>query len=79
MSETKACNLTKAEIEKLINWHGYTLEHGLYNRLERMNYLHKRLKSFDEDKPKASMTDAKSDGISAATASNPATGWPTNG
>lgn len=45
---TKACNLTKVEIEELIMHHGRNLDDGTEERLERMNYLHKRLKAFSE-------------------------------
>ncbi len=49
MSETtKACNLTAGEIEWLINYHGNYSINSIDYRLERMNYLNKRLKAFDE-------------------------------
>ncbi len=55
MAETKACNLTEAEIKRLIFYHGWDLssEYNLdgsdiNDRIERINYLHKRLKTFSE-------------------------------
>lgn len=60
-AETKACNITEAELTALINSHGYDTNGSIEERLERMNYLHKRLKAFKEDtKPDAQFTaDAK--------------------
>lgn len=56
---TKACSLTEEEIKTLIGDHGrnlidYSSIVGTYaeERLERINYLNKRLKAFSEpDKP----------------------------
>jgi len=57
MANTKACNLTEDEIKKLIAYHGSNIdsntsnindETNLNERMERLNYLHKRLKSFKE-------------------------------
>ncbi len=45
---TKSCAITKAEIEQLITWLGYGLHNDTANRIDRINYLHKRLKAFDE-------------------------------
>lgn len=46
---TKACSLTKDETAKLIIWHGSMISLGnLEDRIDRMNYLNRRLKSFDE-------------------------------
>lgn len=48
--QIKACNLTENEIKHLIAWLGS----GLYTheepdtKIERINYLHKRLKAFKE-------------------------------
>jgi hypothetical protein len=77
-NNTKACNLTEDEIKRLIAYHGYSIdskdnnindETALNERMERLNYLHKRLKSFKE--PDA---DVKSDPKAAS-------GWgaPSNG
>lgn len=50
--DTKACNLTEAEIVHLIAYHGYSLTETAAqingDRLERINYLHRRLKAFQE-------------------------------
>jgi hypothetical protein len=68
--DTKACSLTENEIKQLIIWHGYNLndegKNGLNiedmsERIERINYLNKRLKTFKEidkpeDQPKAQMS-----------------------
>lgn len=45
--QTKACNLTEDEVKTLMNWHGYNkvLDE---ESIERINYLHRRLKSFKE-------------------------------
>lgn len=66
--KTKAVNLTEDEIKTLINHHGYNTSLDIDTRLERMNYLHKRLKAFKEPE-----TEIKSDSSAA--------GWgaPTNG
>ena len=44
--DTKACNLTEEEIKILMNHHGYS--GSVEDRMERLNYLHKRLKAFNE-------------------------------
>lgn len=44
--DTKACNLTENEVRKLIIWHGYNMSDDISGHLDRMNYLHKRLKEF---------------------------------
>lgn len=44
--DTKACNLTISEIEELIMHHGRNINDCTEDRLERLNYLHKRLKAF---------------------------------
>lgn len=67
MTNTKAVNLTEDEINVLIVSHGQKL----YNvaevdmRIERINYLNKRLKTFKEPE------EAKQD----ATADNAVKGW----
>ena len=50
MSEkTKSCNLTVDEINALVMLIGREIdEDNLSNSLERMNYLNKRLKTFNE-------------------------------
>lgn len=53
--ETKACNLTENEINHLIGMHGCNLgNYDTNERIERINYLHKRLKTFfdESEKPK---------------------------
>ena len=79
MANTKACNLTEDEIKRLIAYHGYSIESNTSNindesnlndRIERINYLHKRLKSFKEPEI-----------ISETNTSNATSGWgaPSNG
>lgn len=49
MSEpTKSCNLTESEIKNLIKTYGYNGMDDLDITMERLNYLHKRLKAFRE-------------------------------
>ncbi len=48
MANTKTCNLTEAEIEELIMHHGRNVAEDFSGRIERLSYLHKRLKSFSE-------------------------------
>ena len=49
MSDTKACSLTKYEIEALIKHHGFNLNAKFKEEtIERINYLNKRLKAFKE-------------------------------
>lgn len=50
--ETKACNLTESEIKELILHHGRYLDSDTENRIERMNYLNKRLKAFSDESEK---------------------------
>lgn len=47
---TKSVNLTVNEIKTLIQSHGSTLYDAdeIDNHMERLNYLHKRLKAFTE-------------------------------
>lgn len=48
--QTKACNLTADEIHNLISHHCCTMtEDKVEYKMERLNYLHKRLKAFKED------------------------------
>lgn len=82
MSEqTKSCNLTKAEIKAVMQFHGFGIcdvtRESHDEDVERINYLNKRLLSFGEveikteDKP-------KTDSISATVAYiPPAAGWGT--
>lgn len=52
--QTKSCNLTEDEIECLIAFHGDCLNNysaiktNKSDIVDRINYLHKRLKSFSE-------------------------------
>lgn len=76
MSDTKACNLTENEIRYLIAHIGnrlYTHEEP-DAKIERINYLNKRLKTFREVEVK-SETNLPVTGNAAL--SND--GWPTNG
>ncbi len=82
MSEkTKACNLSMDEITALIMCHAREMcEDNLEDSLERLNYLNKRLKTFNEPeavKPKSTMTNTVTDAISAAAEANPpaSPGW----
>lgn len=45
---TKACNLTKEEVEELISGYGLDITEDINTAMERLSYLHKRLKAFDE-------------------------------
>ena len=45
---TKACSLTVDEIEELISWHGHNVATDFADRIDRLSYLHKRLKAFSE-------------------------------
>lgn len=47
-AKTKSCNLTEAEIKTLISSHGMYASSDPDMRIERMNYLNKRLKTFNE-------------------------------
>lgn len=60
---TKACSLTKDEVLDLIYSHSSSLgandvSVSLEDRIERINYLHKRLKTFDEIEMKPEPTPA---------------------
>lgn len=46
--KTKAVNLTEDEIMELINFHGRNVADNLQDRVERLGYLHKRIKAFKE-------------------------------
>lgn len=46
--KTKAVNLYETEIEELIKHHGKNIEESPDDRIDRINYLNKRLKSFKE-------------------------------
>lgn len=46
--KTKAVNLTEDEIMELINFHGRNVANNLQEHVERLGYLHRRLKSFKE-------------------------------
>lgn len=69
--KTKAVNLTEEEIECVVAFHGRNLNNNSAVRtdksdiIERINYLHKRLKTFKEPE-----TETKSTNIAA--------GWGTN-
>ena len=52
--ETKTCSITENEIKQLIIWHGYNLNdegkaglaiEDMEDRIERINYLNRRLKA----------------------------------
>lgn len=46
---TKAVNLTKDEIQMIIEHHGMHIQvDNAHERIERINYLYKRLKTFEE-------------------------------
>ncbi len=84
MSDTKSVNLTENEIKQIIIWHGYNLndegktaptDGDMFDRIERIDYLNKRLKAFAEP-------EAKPDPVQTAqtqTAAPTAEAWPTNG
>ena len=47
---TKSCNLTEAEIRNLISHHGcYLYIENIDEKVERIKYLHGRLKSFAKE------------------------------
>ena len=49
MPVTKACNLTEDEIIHLIEHHGIHFRaETMADKIERVNYLHKRLKAFND-------------------------------
>lgn len=55
--DTKACSLTEDEIEYLLNYHGCGLHSkNRDDRIERINYLNRRLKAFKEEAPKEQPT-----------------------
>lgn len=57
---TKACNLTEDEIEQVMQYHGRSLAHNSADKsetIERINYLNKRLKAFQE--PEETKTETK--------------------
>lgn len=62
-NETKACSLLQVEIEELLMHHGKNIEDDTDTRVERINYLNKRLKAFKELE-----TETK-------TVAEPASGW----
>ena len=48
MSEpTKACNLTEDEVKELLSYYGRSIL-DYANSIERINYLNRRLKAFNE-------------------------------
>ena len=53
--KTKTCNLTINEIQFLIEYYGRSLSSNPNkdNMMERLNYLHKRLKAFSEPETKS--------------------------
>src|SRR5689334_8292357 len=60
MAETKAVNLTEAEIKHVMTMHGHNLygdNNDMEEIVERINYLNKRLKAFNDDKPPATVTE----------------------
>lgn len=48
--DTKSCNLSMNEVLTLIEYHGKNIAEDVSERLDRINYLNKRLKAFDERK-----------------------------
>lgn len=58
--KTKVVNLTENELKELINYHGKNIYDNLEYRIERMNYLNKRLNTFKEPE-----TEIKSDNSAA--------------
>lgn len=59
-NETKACSLTEDEIKTLLGNHGMRLCDPSYlidHAIERINYLNKRLKAFQE--PEEAKTETK--------------------
>lgn len=46
--KTKAVNLTEDELEEIIMHHGRNVADNFSARIERLGYLHKRLKTFNE-------------------------------
>lgn len=86
---TKACALTEEEIKTLIGDHGrnlidYSSTGGTYaeEKLERINYLNKRLKAFSEPEEKSPLAKAIAETPDKPTEDKPATstwGTPTNG
>lgn len=78
--DTKTCNLTENELRQLVIWHGYNLndegkaapvDGDMNDRIERINYLNRRLKTFGETEVKIPET--------ASTGAKPVGAWPTNG
>lgn len=63
MPISKACNLTEEEVKNLIQTHGLSLwnESEREERLERINYLHKRLRAFEEVEITADVDAVKND------------------
>lgn len=80
---TKACNLSENEIKQLIIWHGYNLndegksglsiDGDMADRIDRINYLNKRLKEFKKADAPAGNNEAAQAVASTANAS----GWGT--
>lgn len=70
MSDTKTCNLTESELTQIIIWHGYNLNDegksgtqldiggDMAERIERINYLNRRLKAFKEVEEKTGFAKA---------------------
>lgn len=74
---TKACNLTELEIKAVIASHCMQMLNGnqvdsLDERIERINYLNKRLKAFKEPEKTEGVTEQKLDAAIPA-----AIGWGT--
>lgn len=73
MSDTKACNLTQDEIEELINFHGRNVSEDMILHIERLGYLHKRLKAFSEPEIKEATQMPTKEAIAAP--ANPGSAW----
>ena len=54
---TKSVMLTEEELEELIHYHGRTLHDARGDKIDRINYLNRRLKTFSE--PEITMETAK--------------------
>lgn len=47
--DTKACTITEEEVKVLMGHHMNAWDSDMDERLDRLNYLNKRLKAFKED------------------------------
>lgn len=74
-AKTKSCNLTEGEVVALLAMHGDIISDGdIDEAVERINYLNKRLKTFNEvEVAKAPETQATS--VEVADAPSDKVGW----